>query len=48
MGFDDDENGNISPERWLAIAFFVIIFFAVLLWAALTLLVKLWIYLVTL
>ena len=44
----DDENGMITPGGWLAIAACAIIFFAVLLWAAVTLIVKLWIYSVTL
>ena len=49
MGFDDDdENGMITPGGWLAIAACVIIFFGAIAWGAITLLVKLWIYLVTL
>jgi len=42
----DDENG-ITPEGWLLIAFCAIFFCGVVLWAAITLIVKLWMFLVT-
>lgn len=44
----DDENGEITPEGWLAIAVCAIIFFGLIAWAVITLIVKLLMYLVTL
>lgn len=43
----DDENG-ITPGGWLTIAFCAVIFFGLVLWAAITLLIKLWVFLITL
>lgn len=44
----DDENGKITPGGWLAIAACAILFFGVVAWVAVILIVKLWMYLVTL
>ena len=44
----DDENGKITPGGWLAIAACAIIFFGLIAWAVITLIVKLWMHLVTL
>ena len=43
----DDENG-ITPRGWITLAFCAIIAGALLVWAAITLIVKLWMTLVTL
>jgi hypothetical protein len=43
-----DNHGKITPEGWLLIALCAIIAGAVLAWAAITLIVELWMYLVTL
>ena len=43
-----DNHGKITPEGWLLIAFCAIIAGALLVWAAITLIVELWMYLVTL
>ena len=43
----DDENG-ITPRGWITIAFCAIIVFAILAWAAITLIVEIWMTLVTL
>lgn len=44
----DDENGMITPEGWLAIAACAIFFCAVVAWGVIAIIVKLWMYLVTL
>ena len=43
-----DNHSKITPEGWLLIAFCAIIAGALLVWAAITLIVELWMYLVTL
>ena len=43
-----DDNCRITPAGWLLIAFCAIIVGALLVWAAVTLIVDLWITLVTL
>ena len=43
-----DEHGKITPEGWLLIAFCAIFFCGVVLWAAITLIVEIWMTLVTL
>ena len=43
-----DDNCRITPAGWLLIAFCAVIVFAILAWAAVTLIVDLWITLVTL
>jgi hypothetical protein len=43
----DDENG-ITPRGWITLAFCAIIVFAILAWAAITLIVEIWMTLVTL
>lgn len=43
-----DNHGKITPEGWLLIALCAVIAGAVLAWAAITLIVELWMYLVTL
>jgi hypothetical protein len=43
-----DNHGKITPEGWLLIALCAIIAGALLVWAAITLIVELWMYLVTL
>ncbi len=43
----DDENGTITRRGWLCIALCVILFCAVLAWGAVTVIVELWMYLVT-
>ena len=43
-----DDHGKVTPEGWLLIAFCAIIAGALLVWAAITLIVELWMYLVTL
>lgn len=43
-----DNHGKITPGGWLLIAFCAIIAGALLVWAAITLIVELWITLVTL
>ena len=42
-----DDNCRITPAGWLLIAFCAIIVFAILAWAVITLLVELWMFLVT-
>ncbi len=44
----DDENGEITPGGWIAIAACFILFLGVVAWAVITLLLKLWMYLVML
>lgn len=44
----DDENGTITRRGWLCIALCVILFFAALAWGVIAIIVKLWMYLVTL
>ena len=43
-----DNHGKITPEGWLLIALCAIIAGALLVWAAITLIVELWMTLVTL
>ena len=43
-----DDHGKITPEGWLLIALCAIIVFAILAWAAITLIVEIWMTLVTL
>ena len=43
----DDENG-ITPRGWITLAFCAIIVFAILAWAAITLIVEIWMTLVAL
>ena len=43
-----DNRGEITPEGWLLIALCAIIVFAILAWAAITLIVEIWMTLVTL
>ena len=42
-----DDNCRITPAGWLLIAFCAIIVGALLVWAAVTLIVELWIILIT-
>lgn len=44
----DDENGAITRQGWLCIAICAICFIAVVAWGVVTLIVKLWMCLVTL
>ena len=43
----DDENG-ITPGGWITIAFCAVTLFGLALWAAITVILKLWMFLVTL
>lgn len=43
-----DYDDEITPGRWITIAFCVVILIGVAAWAAITLLIKLWMFLVTL
>ena len=44
----DDENGEITRRGWLCIAACAIFFFAIMAWGVIAIIVKLWMYLVTL
>ena len=44
----DDENGTITPHGWLMIALCAIIAFGFLAWVVITVILKLWMYFVTL
>lgn len=43
-----DYDNEITPRGWLTIAFCVVILFGLVLWAAITVILKLWMFLVTL
>ena len=43
-----DDHGKVTPEGWLLIALCAVIAGAVLAWAAITLIVEIWMTLVTL